>query len=60
MDGTHIIFFCRAYGHSYNFPKLEESEKDDNVSTVTLNTGQLMWENNCAEVVTSVFHFYNS
>lgn len=57
MDGTHIIFFCRAHGHNYNFPKLEEHEKDDNISTIILNTGQLMWKNNCAEVLIICFPF---
>lgn len=53
MDGTHIIFFCRAHGHNYNFPKLEEHEKDDNISTIILNTGQLMWESNCTDHTSS-------
>lgn len=49
-----LSFFCRSYGHSYNFPRPEESEKDDNVSTITLNTGQLTWENNCADHLFSI------
>lgn len=57
MDGTQITFVCRADGHSYNFPKLEEHEKDDNISTITLNTGQLMWKNNCADVLITYFLF---
>lgn len=56
MEHT-LSFFCRVYCHSYNFPKLEESEKDDNVNTITLNSGQFMWENNCAEVLIICFPF---
>lgn len=38
-DGRHLFFFCRAHGHRYNLPKLEGSEKDDNVSIINLIIG---------------------
>lgn len=58
MDGTHTIFFSVEFTATVTIsPNLEKREKNDNVRTITLNIGQLMWENNCAEVLIICFPF---
>lgn len=55
MDGTHTIVFSVEFTVTVTIsPNLEEREKDGNINAIT---GQLMWENNCAEVLIICFPF---